>query len=406
MSMARADFDVVVVGAGVVGATLALALAQQRLRVAVVETRAPQAFDPDEIDLRVFALSPASAAILHRLQVWDPLLTLRVSPYRSMRVWERDHADELSFDAAMIGTQQLGWIVEDRALKQVLWQALSDQRTIERLCPASMKSFEPASRDARIVLDDGRSVHASLVVAADGAWSPLRESAGIEVDGSAYGERAVVAHVTTQLPHQCTAWQRFTPQGPLALLPLDDGRCSVVWSLKDARATSVLALDDAQFCAAVEQAFDARLGKVTATTPRAAFALRLQLAQSYIGQRLALVGDAAHVFHPLAGQGLNQGLLDAAALAEVLGAAHARRDDPGATTTLVGYETWRRGEVARAARAFDLLDGLFRSDFGPLPWLRRAGMSVLQRMSPLKRELALHASGFAGRVPALAQRLP
>jgi ubiquinone biosynthesis UbiH/UbiF/VisC/COQ6 family hydroxylase len=214
----------------------------------------------------------------------------------------------------------------------------------------------------------------------------------------------VVAHVATSEPHQHTAWQRFTPQGTLALLPLCDGRCSVVWSLKDARATQVLALDDVAFCAAVEQAIDSRLGRIIGTTPRAAFPLRLQLAQDYVATRLALVGDAAHVVHPLAGQGLNLGLLDAAALAETLDTALAAREDIGSPAVLARYQAWRRGDVVRAARAFDLLDGLFRSDLGPLPALRRAGMRWVQRLAPLKRELALHASGFAGRVPVLSRR--
>ena len=254
------DVDVVVVGAGVVGAALALALARARLRVAVVETRAPQPFDVDAIDLRVFALSPASVAILQRVGVWDAILALRASAYTSMRVWEADASAELSFDAALIGADTLGWIVEDRALKDVLWRALADTPGVTRLCPASVTNFEADGSGARVRLDDGRCLQAPLVVAADGAWSPLREQAGIALDGSPYGERAVVAHVGTELPHQRTAWQRFTAQGPLALLPLSDGRSSVVWSLKDARATSILALDDDGFCAAVEQAFGARLG--------------------------------------------------------------------------------------------------------------------------------------------------
>jgi ubiquinone biosynthesis UbiH/UbiF/VisC/COQ6 family hydroxylase len=214
----------------------------------------------------------------------------------------------------------------------------------------------------------------------------------------------VVAHVRTARSHEDTAWQRFTPQGTLALLPLADGRVSVVWSLKDARATSVLALEDAGFRAAITAASDARLGEVLDTTPRAAYPLRLQLARSYAGARLALVGDAAHVFHPLAGQGLNLGLLDAAALVEVLAGAARAREDLGAAAVLGRYARWRQGDVARAARAFEWLDGLFRSDVGPLPWLRRTGLSLVQRSGPLRRELALHASGFAGRVPELARR--
>lgn len=402
--MSEIAVDVLVVGGGVVGAALALALARERLEVGLVEAREPAAFDPADVDLRVFALAPASVALLERLGAWPRVAAMRACAYRTMRVWERDRRDELSFDAAMVGAGVLGHIVEDRVLKAALWATLDEAKAIRRLCPARVLRCEPGAGDTRVELDDGRRIRARLVVAADGAASPLREAAGLALDATPYGQRAVVAHVRTARAHEDTAWQRFTPQGTLALLPLADGRVSVVFSLKDARATAVLALDDAAFRAAIAEASDARLGEVLETTPRAAYPLRLQLARRYAGPRLALVGDAAHVFHPLAGQGLNLGLLDAAALAEVLGAAARAREDLGAAAVLARYEQWRRGEVARAARAFELLDGLFRSDVGPLPWLRRTGLSLVQRIGPLRRELALHASGFAGRVPELARR--
>ncbi len=402
--MSEITVDVLVVGGGVVGAALALALARERIEVALVEARAPAAFDPADVDLRVFALAPAAVALLERLGAWPRVLAMRACPYRTMRVWERDRRDELSFDAGMVGAATLGHIVEDRALKAALWATLDANPAIQRLCPARVLRCEAGAADTRVELDDGQRIRARLVVAADGAASPLREAAGLALDATPYGQRAVVAHVRTARGHEDTAWQRFTPQGTLALLPLADGRVSVVWSLKDARATSVLALDDPAFCAAIAEASDARLGEVLETTPRAAYPLRLQLAHRYAGARLALVGDAAHVFHPLAGQGLNLGLLDAAALVEVLAGAARAREDLGAAVVLARYARWRQGEVARAARAFELLDGLFRSDVGPLPWLRRTGLSLVQRIGPLRRELALHASGFAGRVPELARR--
>lgn len=402
--MSEITVDVLVVGGGVVGAALALALARERIAVALVEARAPAAFDPADVDLRVFALAPAAVALLDRLGAWPRVLAMRACPYRTMRVWERDGRDELSFDAAMVGAATLGHIVEDRVLKAALWATLDANPAIQRLCPARVLRCEAGATDTRVELDDGRRIRARLVVAADGAASPLRDAAGLALDATPYGQRAVVAHVRTARGHEDTAWQRFTPQGTLALLPLADGRVSVVFSLKDARATSVLALDDQAFCAAIAEASDARLGEVLETTPRAAYPLRLQLAHRYAGARLALVGDAAHVFHPLAGQGLNLGLLDAAALVEVLADAARAREDLGAAAVLARYARWRQGEVARAARAFELLDGLFRSDVGPLPWLRRTGLSLVQRIGPLRRELALHASGFAGRVPELARR--
>lgn len=403
--MSERPVDVLVAGGGAVGAALALALARERFDVVLVDGRAPAPCDTADVDPRVFAVSPASAAFLTRLGAWGRIAALRVSPYRRMRVWEQGAADELSFDAALVGEPQLGHIVEERALRAGLWATLEAEPAVRRACPARVVRCEPGGGDSRVELDDGTRWRARLVVAADGAQSALREGARLDVDSMPYGERAVVAHVRTERPHEATAWQRFTPAGPLALLPLVDGRVSVVWSLRDARATSMLALDDAAFVDAITDASGARLGRVQATSPRAAFPLRMQLARHYAASRLALVGDAAHTVHPLAGQGLNLGLLDAAALSEVLAAAAAAREDLGAPAVLARYERWRRGEVARAAHAFGLLDGLFRSDFGPLPLLRRAGMGLVQRIGPLKREFALHASGFAGRVPLLARRL-
>jgi 2-octaprenyl-3-methyl-6-methoxy-1,4-benzoquinol hydroxylase/2-octaprenylphenol hydroxylase len=404
MTRARTH-DVAIVGAGVVGAALALALARARFDVALIETRAPEAFDPARHDLRVYALSPASAAVLERLDVWGDVVAARVSPYATMRVWVDGPDAELRFDAALVGESQLGYIVEDSLLRAVLWRALERTRGVTLHCPARAQSLDREGRAARLVLEDGREIVARLLVAADGAHSPLRELAGLATAGQSYGQRALVANVETERPHEATAWQRFTPDGPLAFLPLADGRCSIVWSLKDARATEMLALDDAAFRAALGRAFGMRLGAVTATGPRAAFPLRLLLAERYVDHRIALVGDAAHVVLPLAGQGLNLGLLDTAALADVLDGAAAAREDVGDAAVLARYERWRRGEAALAARSFDLLDGLFRSDAPGIPWLRRSGLALVDRLTPLKREFALAACGFAGRVPTLAQRL-
>ncbi len=399
--------DVAVVGAGVVGAALALALARDGLAVALVEAREPEPFDPaGEWDLRVYALAPGPAAMLERLGAWPHPAAARAQPYRAMRVWEDAPGQGLAFDADQVGEPQLGWIVEDRALRAALWQAVCDEPRVQRLCPARVTAFEAGAREAVLGLDSGARVRARLAVAADGAWSPLRELAGLRTEGRDYAQRAVVAHVATTRPHQDTAWQRFSADGSLALLPLADGRSSVVWSLRDARAAEVLALDDDAFCREVGAAFDGPVGAITATSPRVAFPLRLQLAEAYAGPRLALVGDAAHVVHPLAGQGLNLGLLDAAALAQVLVAAHAAAEDPGAATTLARYRRWRESDAALAAKSLDLIDALFRTDTPGIGWLRRGGMAWVDRLAPLKRRLALHACGWAGRVPPLAQRLP
>ena len=400
--------DVAVVGAGVVGAATALALARAGRDVVVVEPRAPEAFvdgdgkDRDlrrSHDLRTYAISPASAALLERLGAWQAVLAARACAYRTMRVWENDPSDELRFDADLVGEGQLGWIVEDGLLRHVLWQRLLDSARAT-LLTASVSTLA-RDGDAALTLDDGRRVLAKLVVAADGAGSPLRRSAGLAATTESYGERAIVANVRTEAAHEYTAWQRFTRDGPLAFLPLTNGESSIVWSVKDATADALLAKDDDGFRAALGEAFQQRLGAVVSTSRRVALPLRLVLAPEYAGERFALVGDAAHAVHPLAGQGLNLGLLDASALAECIG----RDGDPGDAARLREYARWRSADNMVAARSFDLLDGLFRSDVPGMGLLRRLGMGAVSRLTPLKRQFALHAAGFAGRVPALSRRL-
>lgn len=402
--MSQRRVDVAVVGGGAVGAALALALDQADFAVALVEAREPAGFDPDRVDPRVYALSPASLAMLARLGVRDALAALRASPYGRMRVWQDEPERGLAFDAALIGERDLGWIVEDTALRQVLWDALGRSR-VERRVPARVERFEPGANDVRLALDSGAPIRANLVVAADGAESPLRSLAGLDVIPEPYGESGVVAHVRTARPHGTTAWQRFTPEGPLAFLPLADGRSSIVWSVRDALARELLRLPGADFAARVADAFQHRLGEVELDGERLAFPLRLQLARRWVGPRIALAGDAAHAVHPLAGQGLNLGFLDVGALVATLVEARDGRRDPGAPATLRAYERWRQGDAVAAARGFDLIDGLFRSDVPGLSWLRSSGLALVDRLAPLKREFAWHASGFAGRVPPLCRRL-
>lgn len=397
--------DIAVVGGGAVGAALALALDQTGFTVSLVEARVPAAFEPAHHDPRVYALSPASLALLARIGVRDALAGLRASPYRRMHVWQDEPARGIGFDAALIGERDLGWIVEDAALRQVLWDALARSRVDIRV-PARVERFEPAGNDARLALDAGSPIRASLVVAADGADSPLRALAGLAVEPEPYGESGVVAHVRTEGPHQATAWQRFTREGPLAFLPLLDGRSSIVWSVRDALARELLRLPEVEFAARVAEAFQHHLGAVELAGERLAFPLRLQLARRWVGPRVALAGDAAHAVHPLAGQGLNLGFLDAGALVATLVEAREGRADLGAPATLRAYERWRQGDAVIAARAFDLIDGLFRSDVPGLPWLRGTGLALVDRLVPVKREFAWHAAGFAGRVPPLCARLP
>ncbi len=395
----RDELDVLVVGAGIVGAATALACARDGLSVAVVEPREPAPWRAeDEVDLRVVALAPDAVELLDDLGVWPAVRAARASAYARMDVWDALAPGELRFDAAERGESALGWIVENRLLQHVLWQALlaPDAGAAPRLlCPASVESVENADDAAVATLADGTRLRARVVVVADGAGSPLRTQLGITTRDRDYGQRAVVAHVGTERPHEATAWQRFQPGGPLALLPLADGRSSIVWSLPEAEAARVLALADDAFMAELGCASDFRLGPITSTTPRLAFPLRLRLAERYAEGRCVLVGDAAHAVHPLAGQGLNLGLRDVACLRSVLATARRRGGDPGAAHVLRRYARERRSENTLAAHAFDLIERTFASPSGALALVRGAALGVAGRVAPLRNLLL---DGAAGRL--------
>ncbi|NCT67126.1 MAG: UbiH/UbiF/VisC/COQ6 family ubiquinone biosynthesis hydroxylase [Rhodanobacteraceae bacterium] len=413
----RNELDAIIVGAGAAGGALALALARDGFDVAVVETREPKPWHvEDEIDLRVVALAPDARELLADLGVW-PTIAARTGPYRHMRVWDALAPGELHFDAADRGEATLGWIVENKLIQHGLWQALQafsdsaptlpEPRTRSRgsrladdaagrvrlYCPAEIVELDNGADAVTATLADGTRLRAKLLVAAEGAESAVRKQLGIGFDGRDYGQRAVVAHVRTERPHEGTAWQRFQPGGPLAFLPLGDGRCSVVWSLPDAEASRILALDEAAFRAELGCAFDFRLGAITTTTPRTAFPLRLRLAERFLAGRCLLAGDAAHVVHPLAGQGMNIGLRDVTTLRRVLRDARARGSDLGAAHVLRRYERERRSESTLAARSFDLIERAFGSAFQPLAALRGAGLAVANAVAPLRQALADAAAG-------------
>ncbi|HEX7325931.1 MAG TPA: FAD-dependent oxidoreductase [Rhodanobacteraceae bacterium] len=393
MNARRPAVDIAVAGGGMVGAACALALARRGFAVTLLEAHAPAPWRAEDAeDLRVIALAPSSARLLDELGVWHAIEAARVAPYRRMRVWDAATNAELAFDAARDGRAELGWIVENKLVAWTLWQAL-DAAGVRRLCPAQVDAFE--QRDGRVVLGlaGGETLAAGLLVIADGGGSRLRERAGIATRGRDYHQRAVVAHVATERQHQHTAWQRFNREGLVALLPLCNGRSSVVWSLPEARAREVLALDDAAFCTAVGVASDFRLGAVTQTTPRASFALRLQVAETFARGRCVLVGDAAHAVHPLAGQGANLGLRDVAELVAVLSAARDAGGDFGAAHVLQRYARRRRAAGLFDAYAFDAVERMFGWHAPGWGLLRGAGVRVLDALAPLKYRLAAHAAG-------------
>jgi 2-polyprenylphenol 6-hydroxylase len=410
------DFDVIIVGAGVIGAAMAGLLVARKLstpgRVAIIADRFAAAGGNDAIagaagaadldwDLRVFALSRASERLLDICGVWESLPRNRVFAYERMCVWDASGAPlgkgSIAFDCAEIGEPNLGFIVEGRALQAQCIQAArrSGIATIE----GRLDSIAIDDAAASIRLTDGRELRGQLLIAADGTESKTRALLGIETAGHAYHQDALVAHVRTAAPHCNTAWQRFLGSGPLAFLPLPDGRSSIVWSAARPEAARLAALDPSAFGAALTAASGEVLGECELTTAVAGFPLKLQYALEYARPRAVLLGDAAHAVHPLAGQGLNLGLLDCAALADVLGGAGAAVRF-GEYPLLRRYERWRRSENLLAAAALDGLERLFSSADPVSTALRVVGLSAVDRVPFIKRRFAQRALGLVGDVPA------
>ncbi len=389
---ASISHDILVVGGGPVGAAAALALRQAGFDVALLDrAAAPKPFDPTDYDPRVLALAPGAQRFLKQLGVWTEIAAARISPYVAMRVWERDPERALSFEASALGQAQLGWIVEHGLLVAALWRAL-DGAAIYSNAAIDAAEFVDGACVLRLV--DGRRLAARLAVAADGADSPLRRFVGIPTLAWPYAQIALVCHVRTARPHRATAWQRFGAQGPLAFLPLADGRASNVWSADEPLARELLALDDAAFRERLGAASDDVLGDILHVTPRLSFPLRLVHASEYARPGLVLAGDAAHAVHPLAGQGVNLGLADAQTLAANLGAARAVGRDWSGMRTLARYA---RARKAANLEMLALTDALYRAFRQRAPGVRAAlglGMELVDRLAPLKNWLARQATGL------------
>lgn len=393
------------VGAGPAGQAQALALAQAGFAVDLIDAGAGPAPEPVEPDLRVFALSPASINLLSSLGAWPVPLAERVCAYRRMQVWQRDPDSGLSFDAAALGWSRLGCIVEHGVLQHALAGAIAAQPLITSHWNARVEAVTAEVDSVAVVMGDGRGIAVRLAVAADGAGSPLRALAGMSVQREDYGQSGLVANIRCTEPHRVTARQRFLDSGPLALLPLASGPgdCSIVWSLPTAEAERLRDLPAADFEQVLAQAMGGLVGRVKLLGKRALFPLARQLVDRYHGDRVVLVADAAHVVHPLAGQGLNLGFFDVAALAQVLSDAHVRGLDIGSDAVLSTYARWRQGDNALAAYSFETIDRLFRPSVPGMGAMTGLGTAVVGAIPALKRRFVLHASGLAGRVPRACQ---
>jgi len=398
------QYDVLIVGGGMVGATLACALRGVEARIAIIESHPPKLEWPaDSIDVRVSAVTAASQQIFAVLGAWARMESYGVSPFREMHVWDAGGSGVIHFDSADIGESRLGHIIENRVMQRALLECLIDEGNVDLMSPMRIVALETGPDYAHVRLDDGTSLTARLVIAADGGQSCTRDLAGIATAGQSYDQRAVVATVQTEHPHRETAWQRFLSSGPLAFLPLRDGRCSIVWSTSPRRADELLALGEESFGTALAEAFGHQLGAIVSSGPRAAFPLHRRHALQYVRPRVALVGDAAHIIHPLAGQGVNMGLLDAAALAELLISELRRGGDIGALRVLRRYERWRKGENQRMMSTMDAIKHLFESQWAPVAWLRNTGLAVTNAADPVKHLLMRNAMGLRGDLPRLAR---
>ncbi len=399
------SYDIVIIGGGMVGAALACALGNSAFKVALLD-RTPAPPSPDkEYDLRVSAITLASRALFENLGAWEGMERWRAAPVREMQVWSSEGNGSIHFNAAEIGEAALAWIVENSVIQTALIERLHQFTNVHYLCPVEIADITLADNGAVVMLKDGRSLNAKLLVGADGADSTVRRAAGIETQSLNLHQKGTVATVTTEKPHEAMARQIFLPTGPLAFLPLDEPHtCSIVWSADSARADQLLALDDAAFISELQAKFGEALGKIQTVSPRAAFPLALSHAKAYTAPHLALIGDAAHTVHPLAGQGVNLGFLDAATLAEVLLDAAAKQKDIGAHTVLRRYERWRKGDNLAMVSITGGFKYLFGNELPVVSQLRNWGLDLTNAATPIKNLIMRRASGLEGDLPKLARR--
>lgn len=402
----QTHFDILVVGGGMVGSALALGLSRQGWNVGLVEGTDRKALlqEPgaaatvEDFDPRVSAISVASQRLLEQLQVWPDISAGRHCPYQTMTVWDGDGTGRIQFEAAELRAPALGTIIENRRIVRSLFAALADS-SVQLIDGVKVTGWWQEQNRRGIHLEDGRTLGSQLVVAADGAHSRLRQWVGLPTREWDYDQQAIVCTVRTTQSHRFTAWQRFSPTGPLAFLPLltesgDDHFCSIVWSQDTEEARRLMGLDDNAFRTELERAIERELGSVEVISRRYAFPLRQRHAKEYIASGFALVGDAAHTIHPLAGQGANLGYGDVRALLDELGRARKAGIDPDNDLLLARYQRRRKGENLAMMAAMEGFKQLFGRDELTMRWLRNTGMRWLNQLGPVKNRIAAEAMGL------------
>lgn len=414
------SFDAIIVGGGLAGGLAAHALARERFAVALIDAEAPDAMRAEAFDGRTTALAYAAARVFRRLDLWEafaseaePIREILVTDGRRASPSRRGFASSfhLHFDSAELeGDEPLGFIIENRALRRAIYDAIEREGLVSLFAPARRIRTDYEKASATVTLADGRRLTAPLVIAADGRYSPSRQEAGLRVNTWSYPQTGIVATVAHERPHEGVAQEFFLPSGPFAILPMTggayDGRYSInrsnlVWTEAKAAAPAYLALDDDKFLAAIRARFGDYLGEVSLAGPRWSYPLAFHLAQSFVGPRLALIGDAAHAIHPIAGQGYNLGVKDIAALVETLADARGLGLDIGSLSTLDAYQRWRRFDSAALAFGGDALVRLFSNDIAALRFARDIGIGAVNAVAPLRKMFMKQAGADLGRLPAL-----
>ncbi len=398
--------DIAIIGGGIVGLTVAAALKDSGLRIAVIENQLPEIELADLPDIRVSALSRASENILHHVGAWQGIISRRASPYYSMKVWEQDSFAHVDFTSEQIAQPNLGHIVENRVIQLSLLDRVSKQDNVILLAPERCNTVMFGESEAWLNLQSGKAITAKLVIGADGANSWLRNELDIPLTSWDYDHSALVANIRTQEEHQKTARQIFRPEGPLAFLPLSDPHLnSIVWSLDPLHAENLMSMPEDEFNKQITAAFDNQLGLCSVEGERQTFTLKMRYAKDFVKDRVVLVGDAAHTIHPLAGQGVNLGLADAAALAETLIELHQQGKDIGLKVNLRSFERWRKAEAAQMIASMQGFKMLFSGSNPIKKLVRGIGMSLTNEMTPFKDECLRRALGLSGRQPKIAKNM-
>jgi len=407
------EFDLVIVGGGMVGSMLCAAVAKRRsqhsepINICVLEDRLPKPFTPGsspQYDLRVSALSLASQHMLQSVGAWDGVVSRRCCKYKRLSVWDGERATgRTDFKASDANADHLGHIVENRVLQLALQESIAELSNVSVLSPARLSRYRLTQTGVQVVLDDGRIINAKLIVGADGANSLVRQQAGIDTDKKVYPQHALVATINTALPQQDITWQRFVSTGPQAFLPLCGQQGSIVWYHSEEEIARLSTLDDNAFIKQLLDTFPSELGEVESIQARGSFPISKSHAKKYVSHRVALIGDAAHTVHPLAGQGVNIGLLDAAALAQVLSEANDKGRDFGDEAVLRKYQRWRFGENQLMITALDSIYEVFKTSNSLVQHIRSASLSLVDKVDPIKQLVMRHAMGVSGDLPDIAK---